>query len=72
MFPMSDCKPGEWYLVVTCDGCKIKLPFLGDLSEGKSEIKGSYVITCPQCRHNSEYDSDRIERYQHPHSVGSS
>lgn len=63
---LSDCQPGKWYLVVTCSHCQVRQPLLRDLSEGKSEIKATYRWKCPHCGHYGAYDSDKVERYQHP------
>jgi hypothetical protein len=35
------------------------------LSKGESKIKATYKWSCPTCGHESAYDSDDIERYQH-------
>ena len=64
--PLSDCLPGEWYLVFTCHNCKNKHPLFQDLSEGKSIIRGSYSVECLDCHYEGTYDIDEIERYQHP------
>ena len=63
---LSDCQPGKWYLVVTCSHCQVRQPLLRDLSEGKSEIKATYRWRCPHCGHYGSYESDKVERYQHP------
>lgn len=70
MAEMSDCLPGKWYLVVTCVHCQVRQPLLRDLSEGKSQIKATYQWTCPHCGHTDQYESDKLERYQHPVSKG--
>ena len=65
MSPWSDLQAGEWYLIVTCENCKTRHPLFRDLSKGESKIKATYKWTCPTCGHESDYDSDGIERYQH-------
>jgi hypothetical protein len=64
--PLSDCQPGEWYLVVTCTNCKTVAPLLRDLSKGESKITATYTWRCPICQHVDQYDSGEINRYQHP------
>jgi hypothetical protein len=70
MSPLSDLTPGEWYLIITCEGCSAKHPLFRDLSRGESKIKATYKWKCPTCRHESAYDSDGIERYQHIAAMG--
>jgi predicted nucleic-acid-binding Zn-ribbon protein len=60
--------PGKWYLVVTCNHCKVRQPLLGDLSEGKSKMTATYRWKCPQCGHEDSYEGEKLERYQHPES----
>jgi hypothetical protein len=64
--PLHVCEPGEWYLVVTCRGCTTRGPLVHDLSRGQSTIKAVYTWRCPVCDHIDQYDSEDIERYQHP------
>jgi len=70
--PLHVCEPGEWYLVVSCKNCGTRGPILRDLSEGHSEIIAVYTWRCPVCDHVDQYDSEEIERYQHPLNAGSS
>ena len=58
--------PGEWYLRYTCKGCKATQILFPDLSRGTAKINAEYVIACLLCKDKSDYDSDEIERYQHP------
>jgi len=58
--------PGAWYLLFTCETCKSKQVLFPDLSKGKSQITATYRVACPNCRHAGSYDSEKIERYQHP------
>jgi len=53
---------GEWYIVITCSNCNSKVKLFRDLNNGTSNHKGSYVVTCPKCKHQGSYDG---ERYQH-------
>jgi DNA-directed RNA polymerase subunit RPC12/RpoP len=63
---MHTLHPGEWYLRYTCIKCGSKQVLFPDLSQGKAEIKGIYVVTCTKCRHKDSYDIETIERYHHP------
>jgi hypothetical protein len=65
MSPLSGLTPGVWYLIITCESCHTRHPLFRDLSNGKSRIKATYRWTCPSCGHESSYDSDGIERYEH-------
>jgi hypothetical protein len=67
--PITACKPGEWYLVVACTACQTRSPILPDLTQGKAEIKAVYTWRCPVCGHVDQYDSEHIERYQHPEAL---
>jgi DNA-directed RNA polymerase subunit RPC12/RpoP len=58
--------PGQWYILFTCSNCKSKQILFPDLSNGKSRIRATYSVSCTQCGHRASYDSDTIERYQHP------
>jgi hypothetical protein len=64
--PLHVCEPHEWYLVVACKKCGTRGPMLRDFSHGQSEITAVYTWRCPICDHIDQYDSEDIERYQHP------
>ena len=53
---------GQWYIVVTCDGCKCKILLFNDLNEGRSKLRGSFVVICPRCQREA---SMAVEHYQH-------
>ena len=53
---------GEWYIIVTCNNCKAKLKLFRDLNKGRSLFKGSYIVTCPKCKHEGAYEA---EHYHH-------
>jgi len=53
---------GQWYIVVTCDGCKCKILLFHDLNEGRSKLRGSFVVICPTCQREA---SLAVEHYQH-------
>lgn len=61
-------KPGEWYLVVTCEKCKERFAFLRDLTKGKSDLSaGTFSLSCPFCGHEAAYRGrDQVEHYYHP------
>ena len=64
---MSTFTPGSWYFLFTCENCKSKEVLFSDLSKGESKIAAAvYNVACPNCRHSGAYDSEQIERYQHP------
>jgi RNase P subunit RPR2 len=58
--------PGHWYLRYTCKKCQATQILFPDLSRGTAEINAEYVVTCVHCKLKSHYDSDEVERYQHP------
>jgi DNA-directed RNA polymerase subunit RPC12/RpoP len=58
--------PGTWYLRYTCEGCKSQQVLFADLSNGKSEINATYGAACSDCGHKGSYESEHLERYQHP------
>ena len=66
---MYDPIPGRWYLVYLCKGCHQKQILFPDLTDGKSKLNASYVVRCPRCHHEDSYDSEHIERYQHPETA---
>ena len=58
--------PGTWYLRYTCEGCQSPQVLFPDMSNGTSKINGTYAVECPECAHPGAYESENIERYQHP------
>jgi DNA-directed RNA polymerase subunit RPC12/RpoP len=69
MFFANGLIAGHWYMLYTCQKCKIRQVLFPDLSDGKSKIAATYIISCAQCGHKGFYDSDVIERYEHPLGV---
>lgn len=63
---MRTLTPGQWYLLFTCASCRSKQMLFPDLSDGKSKIRATYNVACTQCGHRASYDTEIIERYQHP------
>src|ERR1043166_395868 len=47
---------GTWYIVVTCENCKLTVFLFRDLKDGKRALEGKYVVTCPRCGYRSEYE----------------
>jgi hypothetical protein len=66
---MHELIPGEWYLMFVCSSCKTRQVLFPDLSEGKSSIRASYVVSCAHCWQRDTYESEHIERYQHLEQV---
>ena len=58
--------PGEWYILFVCKSCKAKQVLFPDLSKGKAKINATYTVRCPQCDHEDSYESEELERYEHP------
>jgi hypothetical protein len=63
---LSDCHSGEWYLIITCENCSTRQPLFHDLSRGRARLRHTYEHSCEKCQRTALYDSDQIERYQHP------
>ena len=63
---MHTLNPGDWYLRFTCTRCKSKQVLFPDLSKGTATINAIYEVTCLACGKKDRYDTDTIERYQHP------
>jgi hypothetical protein len=61
MYPVK-LELGQWYLVSTCTRCQNLIPLFHDLSNGESELNGSYSLTCPRCNHSGVA---KAEHYQH-------
>jgi DNA-directed RNA polymerase subunit M/transcription elongation factor TFIIS len=53
---------GSWYIVVTCHKCKATVFLFRDLTEGEAPLSATYVVTCPRCGHEGEYEG-RHYRY---------
>ncbi len=58
--------PGEWYVIITCQVCKNRLPIFHDLTCGKGKFNATYTFRCPECGYEGSYEGDAFERYQHP------
>jgi hypothetical protein len=57
---------GEWYVVITCHGCKHRQPIFHDLTQGKANTDAVYTWTCPECSYKGIYEGEGVELYQHP------
>ena len=66
---ITDPEPSKWYLAVICGNCHSRSILVEDLSNGISEIEGTYFLTCPKCNHEAQHE---IERYHHPKSAATS
>jgi len=58
--------PGDWYLLFICKHCQLRQVLFPDLSKGTSKIAGSYIVDCEGCHRQARYESEVLERYQHP------
>jgi hypothetical protein len=58
--------PGEWYILFTCSECKTRQILFPDLSEGRANLRATYKVDCVKCHHTGKYESETLERYQHP------
>ncbi len=63
---MRTLVPGEWYILFTCSDCKTRQILFPDLSEGRAQLRATYKVQCAKCEYMGRYDSEVLERYQHP------
>jgi hypothetical protein len=63
---MRTLVPGEWYILFTCSECKTRQILFPDLSEGRANLRATYKVECVKCNFMGKYDSETLERYQHP------
>jgi len=63
---MRTLVPGEWYILFTCSECKTRQILFPDLSEGRARLRAIYKVECVKCDYMGRYDSEILERYQHP------
>ena len=63
---MRTLVPGEWYILFTCSECKTRQILFPDLSEGRASLRATYKVECANCSHIDRYESETLERYQHP------
>lgn len=62
---LPDCKPFEWYFVVTCPDCKTRQAIFRDPSDGRAKIRRTYQHQCDKCKSESFYEPEDLERYRH-------
>ena len=65
---MRTLVPGEWYILFTCSDCHTRQILFPDLSEGRAKLRAIYKVQCVKCQYVGKYDSEILERYQHPPS----
>jgi hypothetical protein len=58
--------PGEWYILFTCSECTTRQILFPDLSEGRANLRATYKVDCAKCHYSGRYESENLERYQHP------
>ncbi len=63
---MRTLVPGEWYILFTCSDCKTRQILFPDLSEGRATLRATYKVECAKCNFIGKYESENLERYQHP------
>ena len=62
--------PGEWYILFTCSECETRQILFPDLSEGRANLRATYKVECAKCHYLGSYESEALERYQHPSHAG--
>ena len=62
---MNGLSPGHWYLMFSCVHCQERQILFPDLTNGTSDIRGSYTVRCERCGLSGKYDTKAIERYRH-------
>ena len=63
---MRTLVPGEWYILFKCTECETRQILFPDLSEGRAQLRATYKVQCVKCDYTGKYDSEILERYQHP------
>jgi hypothetical protein len=63
---MRTLVPGEWYILFTCRECQTRQILFPDLSQGRANLRATYKVACTKCGHLDKYESETLERYQHP------
>jgi DNA-directed RNA polymerase subunit M/transcription elongation factor TFIIS len=63
---MRTLVPGEWYILFKCSQCKARQILFPDLSAGRATLRATYKVECAKCGHADKYESENLERYQHP------
>jgi predicted RNA-binding Zn-ribbon protein involved in translation (DUF1610 family) len=58
--------PGEWYILFRCSECKTRQIMFPDLSRGRAMLRATYKVQCAKCGYVGKYESEELERYEHP------
>lgn len=53
----TDPQDGTWYIVITCSHCRSTVYLFRDLTEGKGALDACYVVKCPYCQQDGEYEA---------------
>ncbi len=61
VFPLT-LRFGHWYIAAECSHCKTLTCLFPDVSEGLSQLSGSYFMRCPRCKELGNYD---VQHYRH-------
>jgi hypothetical protein len=61
---MPHTTPGTWYISVVCETCSHRTLLYHDLTEGKSDLRRSRIVTtCSECNTEAAL---LVEHYQVP------
>ena len=60
MFPAT-LRVGVWYIAALCPHCKRLIPLFRDLTQGASNFRGSYQMTCPECKHKGVFEGQHYK-----------
>jgi phage FluMu protein Com len=60
MFPTT-LRVGVWYIAALCPHCKRLIPLFRDLTQGASNFRGSYQMTCPECKHKGVFEGQHYQ-----------
>jgi hypothetical protein len=63
---------GTWYVVVTCEQCKLTIFLFPDLTNGQGVLHANYIVTCPQCNHKGAYDGRHYYHSKEQHDFRNS
>ena len=63
---MHTLRPGDWYLLFTCQQCRKRQVLFPDLSRGSAKLQFAYTARCAECGHTASLAGEDIETYLHP------
>ena len=63
---MNALRPGDWYLLFTCQQCGKRQVLFPDLSRGSAKLQYAYSARCAECGHTALYEKEDLETYLHP------